>query len=43
MYNQNYGAFEHVQTHSELLNAVLNRKTSIQNPQRSAIQTVTAN
>jgi len=27
MYNHNYGGFEYVRIHSELLNAVLDRKT----------------
>jgi len=27
MYNRNYGGFDYVQIHSELLTSVLNRKT----------------
>ncbi len=32
MYNRNYGGFDYVRIHSELLTSVLNRKTLTLNP-----------
>ncbi|SEA20403.1 hypothetical protein SAMN05421540_1041 [Psychroflexus halocasei] len=32
MYNRNYGGFDYVRIHSELLTSVLNQKTVILNP-----------
>ncbi len=39
MYNRNYGGFDYVRIHSELLTSVLNRILTHINPQLTIIQT----
>ena len=38
MYNRNYGGFDYVRIHSELLTSVLNRKLTYINPQLTVIR-----
>ena len=38
MYNRNYGGFDYVRIHSELLTPVLNRKSLTLNPQLTVIR-----